>query len=108
MHSDNRRPHNRTTLLGVMIAMMISGCSTTSEKGVLELASPLPEGTVPRSGALIVSFSRGVVPPDSVNVWTGTPFIEFTPAIPGKFVWQDTSRLVFSPDSPLPGRSMAG
>jgi hypothetical protein len=44
-----------------------------------------------------------VVPQDSVNQWTTTPYITFTPAIPGKFVWEDTTRLVFSPDGQLPG-----
>ena len=48
-------------------------------------------------------FSRAVVKADSTNVWTESPFIEFTPQIPGKFVWQDTSILVFSPDQPFPG-----
>lgn len=32
-----------------------------------------------------------------------TQFIAFNPAIEGKFIWQDTNKLVFSPDAPLPG-----
>ena len=81
---------------------LISSCGAP-ERNVLELASPLPTGEVARDTALVLTFSRGVVPADSVNRWSATPYIEFSPAIPGRFVWQDTSRLVFSADGPLPG-----
>ena len=69
----------------------------------LQVVSSLPEGVVPRDAAIGLEFSRGIVPADSLNQWSGTPYIEFSPAIPGKFVWQDTARLVFSPDGSLPG-----
>ena len=50
-----------------------------------------------------MTFSNGIVPQDSVNQWTSTPYITFSPDIPGKFIWEDTTRLVFSPDGQLPG-----
>ena len=69
----------------------------------MRVTSELPHGVVPASGVLQFEFSRGVVLPESTNVWVETPFIEFTPHIEGKFVWQDSSKLVFSPDVPFAG-----
>ena len=64
-------------------------------------------GSAPRRrpgvGVLQFEFSRGVVLPESTNVWVETQFIEFMPHIEGKFVWQDSSKLVFSPDVPFAG-----
>jgi uncharacterized protein YfaS (alpha-2-macroglobulin family) len=73
------------------------------DANLLRVTSSLPAGTLGRDAVIPVIFSRAVVPMDSVNQWTETPFITFTPAIPGKFVWEDTTKLVFSPDGQLPG-----
>jgi len=91
----------RRPVVAALLAL-VSSCGAP-ERNVLELASALPAGEVARDTALVLTFSRAVVPPDSVNRWSATPYIEFSPAIPGRFVWQDTSRLVFSADGPLPG-----
>jgi uncharacterized protein YfaS (alpha-2-macroglobulin family) len=84
------------------ISVLILSCSK-NEAELLGVTSPLPAGIVPATSVITVTFSRRVVSPDSTNLWTNTPYIEFSPAIPGKFVWQDTARLVFSPDAPLSG-----
>jgi len=73
------------------------------EPGVLRVTSDMPAGVMARDGSIVLVFSRGVVPPESTNVWMTTPYVEFSPSVPGKFVWQDTCRLLFSPDGPLPG-----
>ena len=88
-------------LISIML-LVLASCSR-QESETLQVVSPLPSGIIPQDAAIGLTFSRGVVPQDSVNQWTTSPFIEFSPAIPGKFVWQDTTRLVFSPDGPLPG-----
>ena len=89
-------------LLLIAAALFFSAC-TTADTQKLTVTSPLPRGVVPNNSVITLTFSRGIVPTDSTNIWTGSPFIEFTPAIPGKFVWQDTTRLVFSPDAPFSG-----
>ncbi|HEV8539417.1 MAG TPA: MG2 domain-containing protein [Bacteroidota bacterium] len=86
----------------IIMMLFLSSCSK-KETEVLELASPLPSGVVQRDAPIILFFSKAVVPPDSTNQWTASPYIEFTPVIPGKFTWRDTSTLVFSADGPLPG-----
>ena len=73
------------------------------DANILRVTSAFPAGVVGRDAMIPVTFSRAVVSMDSVHQWTETPFISFTPSIPGKFVWEDTTKLVFSPDGQLPG-----
>ena len=95
--------HNINRALPLAI-ILLSLASCTSDKSSLRVTSGLPAGTVPSAkGTFIVTFSKAVVSPDSTNIWTDTPYIEFTPPIQGKYSWQDTARLVFSPDGLLPG-----
>jgi uncharacterized protein YfaS (alpha-2-macroglobulin family) len=89
-------------LLACVGSLIALSCAT-QDATQLRLVSPLPSGFVGRDTLLSFTFSRGMVPADSLNAWTATPLIVFSPAIPGKFVWEDTARLVFSPDGPLPG-----
>ncbi len=84
------------------LGLVFVSCSK-EESDQLRVTSPLPEGLLPQDAVITVTFSRGVVPQDSLNKWTDMPLIEFVPAVPGKFVWQDSSRLVFSPDAPFVG-----
>src|SRR5208283_2749612 len=86
----------------LLFCLFISSCSIF-DSSALRVTSELPHGVVQASGVLQFEFSRSVVLPESINVWVETPFIEFTPHIEGKFVWQDSSKLVFSPDAPLAG-----
>jgi uncharacterized protein YfaS (alpha-2-macroglobulin family) len=88
--------------LAICPAFLLLSCAPPDGE-TLRIVSDLPEGEIPRDRAIVIAFSRGVVPQDTVNRWTTTPFLDFAPPIRGKFVWQDTSRLVFSPDGPLAG-----
>ncbi len=92
----------RFLALMLMGTLVLSSCSIR-ESGSLRLTSSLPKGIVPNNAVFEFGFSQAVVKPDSVNMWTTTPYVEFTPRIEGKFVWQDSLRLVFSPDAALPG-----
>lgn len=89
-------------VLALCLGVLFISCGGPDSQ-TLRLTSELPSGILSRDAVIALTFSRGVVPVDSLNLWTNTPFIEFTPAIAGKFVWQDTSRLVFSPDLPFAG-----
>jgi len=86
----------------ILTVIMLHSCAR-DEAETLRVESVSAEGIISRDAVVMVAFSSGVVTPESTNVWTDTPFIEFTPSVPGKFVWQDTNRLVFSPDGPWPG-----
>ena len=95
----------RTLLRSLTIAILCLSASSCSlfDRSALRVTSELPKGAIPTSGVLKFEFSRAVVLPESTNTWTTTPYIEFTPRIEGKFVWQDSSHLIFSPDALLPG-----
>jgi len=84
------------------VSLIITSCARKDPQAIY-LQSKLPTGVLLQTAVFEFTFSRGIVPRDSVNQWTTTPFVEFTPSIEGKFVWQDSSRLVFSPDAALPG-----
>jgi alpha-2-macroglobulin len=86
----------------ILVAVLATSCAGP-DASALRVVSPLPSGVLGRDAVLQLTFSRGVVPRDSVNHWTDAPYIEFSPAIPGKFVWDDTAHLVFSPDNKLAG-----
>lgn len=90
-------------ILPVMIVALLFSSCTRKDPQAIYLQSTLPTGIIAQTAVFEFAFSRGVVPHDSVNQWTATQFVEFTPAVEGKFVWQDTSRLIFSPDAALPG-----
>jgi alpha-2-macroglobulin len=94
--------NTRIILPVIIAALLISSCGQKDPQAIY-LQSTLPTGIIAQTTVFEFAFSRGVVPRDSVNQWTATQFVEFTPAIEGKFVWQDTARLVFSPDAVLPG-----
>ena len=104
LHTITRRlPMRQKSFIGVITLLAFLASCKGPETQSISIISPLPSGVVPSNGALSFMFSRAVVPVDSTNHWSVSSFIEFTPAIPGKFVWQDTSRLIFSPDGALPG-----
>lgn len=94
----------RHTILAslILLAVVFHSCGGPGAN-VLRVTSALPSGVVGRDLIVPVTFSRGIVPVDSLNQWSSTPYITFSPEIPGKFIWEDTTRLVFSPDGQLPG-----
>ena len=90
------------SLTVLAFALLLFSCSKR-EANLYQVTAAFPGGTIRTDSVLVTTFSRGIVGPESANVWMGTPFIEFTPPIAGKFIWQDSAVLVFSPDAPLPG-----
>lgn len=62
---------------------------TNAEKEVLPLQN------------LVFRFNHPIVPDSLLNQWDSTEFVQFEPAIPGRFRWEQSNLLVFSPASPL-------
>lgn len=86
----------------ISLAIIFSSCFR-NEAELLRVASPLPSGIVPNTSVLTLKFSKAVARGDSTTQWSATPYVEFTPTIPGRFIWSDSATLVFSPDAPFPG-----
>lgn len=52
-------------------------------------------------GNLIFRFNKSIVPDSLLNNWDSTEYVSFEPKIPGRFRWDGTDQLVFSPSRPL-------
>jgi len=89
------------TRTSVVVLVALIACSV--DESDLRVVSDMPKGVLDHGAVIQLTFNRGIVNETRVNMWSDEPYIEFTPAIPGKFVWQDSTRLVFSPDAPLAG-----
>jgi alpha-2-macroglobulin len=48
---------------------------------------------------LVFTFNKDIVPTADLNSWESTKFVEFIPAVAGKFKWTAPNELVFSPAS---------
>ncbi len=46
---------------------------------------------------LVFNFNKDLVAEDRIGIWDSTHFVEFEPAIKGRFRWTSRSELVFSP-----------
>lgn len=46
---------------------------------------------------LIFSFDKDLIPDSLLNTWDTIPYVVFTPDVKGKFKWNTTRELVFSP-----------
>ena len=46
---------------------------------------------------LIFSFDKDLIPDSLLNTWDTIPYVVFTPYVKGKFKWNTTRELVFSP-----------
>lgn len=60
------------------------------------------KGEVPQLGNLVFRFNQPLVNDSMLNIWDSTAFVVFEPAVNGRFRWQQTDELVFSPAQPLP------
>ncbi len=75
--------------------------------GVLTVQAVIPAPSdveVPKAGQIMVQFSRSVAPLTLLSEQSTKPVIEFTPPLPGKGEWLNTSLYRFIPDS-LPGNT---
>jgi uncharacterized protein YfaS (alpha-2-macroglobulin family) len=58
-------------------------------------------GEVPVLGNLVFRFNKAIVPDSLLNRWDSIPYVQFEPAIRGRFRWEHPDELVFSPAGPL-------
>ncbi len=84
-------------ILLLAVAAMAAGCKQNSVK----LNATNARDEVPVLGNLVFTFSENLVTDSSLNQWDSTAYIDFSPAIRGKFRWEAKDQLVFSPSGPL-------
>ena len=82
----------------IITLLLLSACRQGSS---IALNYTNAQDEVPQLGNLVFRFSGTLVPDSLLNRWDSTPYIKFKPAIPGRFRWQQSNELVFSPAAPL-------
>lgn len=84
-------------LLLALSVLLIFSCN----RNAVSLQHTNAKGEVQRLANLTFRFSNAMVPDSLLNQWDSTNYISFSPAIPGKFRWEQPDELVFSPSRPL-------
>jgi len=79
------------------IAVFLWACKTSS----VSLDHTNARGEVPQLGNLVFRFDKALAADSIINNWDSTVYIEFQPAIKGRFRWEAPDELVFSPLAPL-------
>jgi hypothetical protein len=87
----------------VLIPIVLIGiffCTSCKKNGV-NLEYTNAKGEVPTLGNLVFRFSKALIPDSLLNQWDSTDYVSFEPKISGKFRWESSDQLVFSPSTPL-------
>lgn len=84
-------------MLWCVVAIFLPSCKRNS----ITLDFTNAKGEVPQLGNLVFRFTKPVHPDSLLNVWDSTEYISFSPKIPGRFRWNGSDELIFSPLQPL-------
>jgi len=82
----------------IFIVLFFASCSN---KNSLNLSETNCRDEVPVLGNLSFVFDKNLAPDSALNRWTDFKYIEFKPAIAGKFQWKNPNELIFSPEKEL-------
>ena len=85
-------------LLLALVLLLIISCN----RNTVLIESTNAKGEVGRLTNFTFRFSAAMVPDSLLNEWDSIQYISFDPAIKGRFRWEQTDELVFSPAEPLP------
>ncbi|MES2796031.1 MAG: alpha-2-macroglobulin [Bacteroidota bacterium] len=89
--------YHRLSIFAIFLALFIS----CSKKNEVSIVSTNFEEEVQLVQNLVFSFNKEIVNTADLNSWESTKYIEFTPAIEGKFKWISKNEVVFSPAKSL-------
>lgn len=92
----------KISLFTLIFYFLIFNWSCNFTKNKISIASTNFGEEVDRLQNLIFKFNNQVLDNlDRINVWDTTHFVNFEPAIPGKFKWISQDELLFSPSQQL-------
>lgn len=86
--------HIRHTI--VLIGCLLL-CACHNQNG-LQVSSTNFEDEVEQQQNLVFSFNKELVPDSLTANWDSTMYIEFDPVVKGRFKWNSSSELIFSPE----------
>lgn len=90
----------RTTfrlLAALLVLLSIAACN----KNKVNLVETTAKDEVPSLGNLSFTFDKNLVADSLLDKWDSTEYITFDPPITGRFRWQNTNELIFSPEYEL-------
>lgn len=89
----------RIILLSVIAAMVLFACSNRNRIAITDRNF---KDEINTSENLIFTFNHDLATDSMLYVWDTTAYLQFSPAINGKFQWTAKNVLVFSPMTPFP------
>ena len=87
------------TCLAVCFALFLSACSN---KNKVTLTDTNAKNEVPSLGNFRFTFDKNLTPDSLLNRWEAIEYVKFDPPIPGRFRWENSNELIFSPEHVLP------
>jgi uncharacterized protein YfaS (alpha-2-macroglobulin family) len=78
----------------VIAIIFFHSCSSLNE---VRLAGTNFNEEISQSQNLVFTFNKDLVTEDRLNSWDSTQYIQFEPAVRGKFKWTAPNELIFSP-----------
>jgi len=78
----------------VIGSLFLCACHSKND---LQVSSKNFESEIEQQQNLIFQFNKDIFPDSLVGLWDTTAYIDISPAVKGKFKWNSSSELVFSP-----------
>lgn len=82
----------------LFITLWLAGCNSKNKVNLLDTTAV---NEVPSLGNFSFTFDKNLMPDSLLNYWDSTAYVEFTPPIRGRFRWENTNELIFSPEFEL-------
>ncbi|HUB60801.1 MAG TPA: MG2 domain-containing protein, partial [Puia sp.] len=92
---------NRSGLIAILSLAMGIIVVSSCNRSTVSLDYTNAKDEVPTLGNLTFRFDQALVSDSLVDQWDSTEYVEFEPRIPGRFRWEHSDELVFSPAQPL-------
>ncbi len=85
-----------TALHFSLLPFLFDGCS---KLGDIRLIGQNFEDEIQLAQNLVFTFNKDLAPTSELNSWSSTKYIDFVPAVAGKFKWTSANEVVFSPSA---------
>lgn len=86
----------------ILTALALVALLASCNKNKVNLIETTAKEEVPSLGNLSFTFDKNLAPDSVLGKWDTTNYVEFTPAIAGRFRWENANELIFSPEADLP------
>ena len=78
----------------VLLGLLLFACN---RKDTVNLVDSNTQSDLSVNGQLTFIFDKELIPDSLINLWDSTKFIDFEPAIAGRYTWKSPSELLFAP-----------